>query len=48
MATSVAYGSSWARDPIGAAAAGLHHNYSNARSELHLWPMLQFVAMPDS
>ena len=27
----MAYGSSWARGQIGAAAAGLHHSYSNAR-----------------
>jgi len=28
-ATPVAYGSSWARDRIGAAAADLHHSHSN-------------------
>ena len=31
-----AYGSSWARGQIGAAAAGLYHSHSNARSEPHL------------
>ena len=30
------YGSFPARGQIGAAAAGLGHSYSNARSELHL------------
>ena len=29
---------------IGAAAAGLHHSYSNARSKLHLRPTLQLMA----
>ena len=37
-AALVPYWSSQARQPIGAAAAGLHHSHSNARSELHLWP----------
>ena len=32
---------------IGTAAAGLHHSHSNARSELHLQPTLQLVAMSD-
>ena len=32
----MAYGSSQARGPIGAAAAGLRHSLSNDRSELHL------------
>ena len=33
-AASAAYGSSQARSPIRAAAAGLHHSHSNAGSEL--------------
>ena len=32
----VTYGGSQARCPIGAAAAGLHHSHSNARSEPRL------------
>ena len=32
---------------IGAAAAGLHHSHSNARSEPHLWPIPQLMAIPD-
>ena len=36
------FGSSQARGPIGAAAASLCNSHSNARSELSLWPMLQF------
>ena len=36
--TPVAYGSSQARDQIGAAAAGLHHSHSNAGSESCLRP----------
>ena len=36
MATPVAYGSSQAKGQIAAAASGLHHNHSNARSEPHL------------
>ena len=35
-ATPVAYGSSQARGPTGAAAAGLHHSHSNMGSELLL------------
>ena len=37
----------WARGRIRAAAAGLHHSHSNARSEPHLWPMLKLMAMLD-
>ena len=44
-ATPAAYGGSQARVLIRAVAAGLHH--SNARSEPHLWPTPQFMAMPD-
>ena len=36
-ASPVVYGSSWAKGWIIAAAAGLSHSHSNARSELHLW-----------
>ena len=46
-AAPVAHGSSWARDPSGAAAAGLYHSHSDTRSEPHLGPTPQFVAMPD-
>ena len=42
-----AYGGSQARGPIGAAAAGLHHSPSNARSELHLRPTPQLTATVD-
>ena len=37
-AAPAVYGSSQARDRIGAAAADLHHSHSNAGSEKHLWP----------
>ena len=47
MATYVAYGSSQARGQIGAVTASLCQSHSNARSELHLRPTLQFVAMPE-
>ena len=46
-ATSAAYGGSQARGIIGATAAGLHHSHSNARSEPHLQPTPQLMAMPD-
>ena len=42
-----AYGSSQARGPIGAEATSLHHNHSNARSKLCLWPTPQLMALPD-
>ena len=45
--TPVTYGSSQARDRIGATAAGLHHRHSNARSEPHLRPTPQLTATPD-
>ena len=38
LAASSAYGSSWARGRIGAAAASLCPSHSNTRSELHLCP----------
>ena len=37
-ATPMAYGSSWTRGHIRAAAIGLHQSHSNNRSEPHLWP----------
>ena len=37
-AVRAAYGGSQAKGWVGAAAAGLHHSHSNARSELHLQP----------
>ena len=47
MATPMAYGSSQARGWIGAAAAGLCHSHSNARSEPRLQPMPKLAAMLD-
>ena len=35
-AIHVAYGGSWARGPIGAVAAGLHHSQSNLASKPRL------------
>ena len=46
-AALAAYGGSQARDPTGAAAAGLHHSYSNAASEQGLQPTPQLMATPD-
>ena len=46
-AVPAAYGSSQARGPIGAIAAGLHHSHSNAGSESHLQPTPQLTATPD-
>ena len=46
-ATPTAYGGSQARRLIGAVAASLSHNHSNARSEPHLRPTPQLTAMPD-
>ena len=46
-ATSMEYGSSQARDKIGAIAAGLCHSHSNMGSKPHLWPIPQLTAMPD-
>ena len=45
--TPAAHGSSQARGLIKAAAAGLHHSHSNARSELCLQPTLQLTATLD-
>ena len=41
---TAAYGSSWARNWIRAAAAALCYNHGNNGSKLHLWPMLQLSA----
>ena len=46
-AEPAAYGSSQARDPMGATAAGLCHSHSNAGSELHVRPTPQLTATPD-
>ena len=46
-AASMAYGDSQARGQIGAVATSLHHSHSNTRSELHLQPAPQLMAMPD-
>ena len=46
-AAGAAYGSSWARGQMRAAAAGLYHSHSKAGSQPHLQPTLQLVAMPD-
>ena len=46
-AAPAAYGSSPARGPIGAVAAGLHQSHSNAGSEPHLQPAPQLTAMLD-
>ena len=47
-AAPAAYGGSQARSLIGAVAAGLHHNHSNAVSEPSLRPTPQLPATPDS
>ena len=46
-ATSVAYGGSQARGPIGAAATSLCHSHSNMGSEPCLQCTPQLTAMPD-
>ena len=46
-AVPLAYGGSQARGPIGAVAAGLRYNYSNAESEPRLQPTPQLMATPD-
>ena len=43
----MAYERSQARDQIRTVAAHLHHSCSNARSELHLEPIPQLMAMLD-
>ena len=47
-AAAMACGSSQVRGQIAAAAAGLCHSHSNARSQLPLQPMLQLAATPDA
>ena len=47
MAIPVAYRSSQARGQIRAAAASLHHGHGHTRSEQHLQPTPQLVAMWD-
>ena len=47
MAAPATHGNSQARGLIGAAAARLHHSYSNTRSELHLRLIPQLVATLD-
>ena len=42
-----AYGGSQAKGLIGTFATGLHQSHSNARSEPHLQPTSQVMAMPD-
>ena len=42
-----AYGSSQARGRIRTTAASLHHSHSNSGSKPCLWPIPQFMAMPD-
>ena len=46
-ATPAAYGGSQARGWTGAVAASLHHSHSNVRSEPHLGPTPELMAMPD-
>ena len=46
-AALVANGGSQARGRIRAAAAGLHHSHISARSELHLQPTPQLMAVLD-
>ena len=48
LAITMAYGSSQARGQFGATAAGLHHSQDNSRSMLHLPPIMQLEAMPDT
>ena len=47
IAEPAAYGSSQAMGRIRAAAAGLHHNHSSARSEPRSRPTLQLIAALD-
>ena len=42
-AVPAAYGGSQARGRTEAAAAGLHHSHSHARSKLRLWPTAQLT-----
>ena len=47
MATPVAYRSSGPGVESRVAVASLCHSHSNARPELHLWPIPQLAAMSD-
>ena len=47
-AAPTAYGSSQTRDPIGAAAAGLHHSHCNPESKPQLRPMTRLAGTMDS
>ena len=48
MTPPLAYECSWARVASNQRCSwGLCHDHSNTRSEPHLWPMLQFIAMLD-
>ena len=46
-AASEAYGSPQGRSQIGAAAVVLYHSHSNARTQLHLQPVLHLAAILD-
>ena len=46
-AAAAAHGSSQARGPIGATAAGLGHSHSNAGSKPRLQPTPHLMATPD-
>ena len=46
-AASIAYGIFQARGWIRSAAAGLYYSHSNTRSESHLWPTPQLMAISD-
>ena len=47
MAVPEAYGSSWGRDKIEGAAAGLCHSHDNAGSKPHLQSRSKLEATPD-
>ena len=47
-AAPTAYGSSQAKGPIRAVAAGLHHSHSHTGPELHLQPTPWLMATPGS
>ena len=48
MAARAAYGNSQAGGRTAATAAGLLHWHSNTRSEPHLWPKPQLMAMSEA
>ena len=43
----MSFGSSWARDQIGTAAAGLRHSHGNMGSMPHLQPTPELTVTPD-